>query len=143
MITDFRAQSLANTAWAFSSCKFYNEPLLDAISSEARKQMCEFAMQNLSNTVWSFSTLKCSDRPLFDAIAASALPIMTPQPQHPQNLANTAWAFASQQFRHEPLMHAIASQAIHQISEPSESSSLLSVGLPWAFWRSGNEYAAH
>jgi len=42
--SEFKAQELANTAWALAKRWVYNEPLLDSISMSARMMIAQFKM---------------------------------------------------------------------------------------------------
>jgi len=71
----FRRQELASTAWAFSTLDFCDRPLMNSISSQARRSLTQGAddVQGIGNIAWAYASLNLRDMPLFDALAAAAL----------------------------------------------------------------------
>jgi len=65
---------LANSAWAFATLLYANQPLLTSISAAAMPPISQFCPQGLANIAWSWSTLALSDKPLLAAISASSIP---------------------------------------------------------------------
>ena len=55
--TEFNAQDLANTAWAFATVGSSDEKLFVALASTAERRVSEFDVQSLANTAWAFTTL--------------------------------------------------------------------------------------
>lgn len=64
-ISEFQTQNISNTAWAFSTRRVPDVPLLDAISSAAIKILSEFDIQGIANTLWSFASLLLPHLPIF------------------------------------------------------------------------------
>ena len=61
---DFKAQNLANTAWAFAKVGHNEERLLTwftALAAAAKRCMGDFKSQELANTAWTFATLGHKD----------------------------------------------------------------------------------
>lgn len=64
ILSDFEAQSLANTAWAYAKLEFApftqlpcGRGLLEAISWETIRKIDQFHNQGMANTVWAYATL--------------------------------------------------------------------------------------
>lgn len=72
-ISEFVAQDLANTAWAFSVLMVQHVPLLDSISAESRRKISDFVPQNLANTAWSYYELELADVPMVMVIFESTV----------------------------------------------------------------------
>ncbi len=49
-VSEFSAQALANTAWAFAKVKLSYEKLFIALAREAERRVNEFNAQDLTNT---------------------------------------------------------------------------------------------
>lgn len=56
-ITEFNAQNLSNTSWAYATRGVPDSTLLDAIAAEAIPKISQFTPQNLSNMAWSYDAL--------------------------------------------------------------------------------------
>ena len=64
---EFKAQHIANTAWAFATLGRLDKLLFAALARTAEQRLCEFKAQEISNTAWAFATLGCLDELLFVA----------------------------------------------------------------------------
>ena len=71
-MSEFNAQDLANTAWAFATVKQSDEKLFQALASAAERRVNELKMQELANTAWARATVKLPDEKLFVALARAA-----------------------------------------------------------------------
>ena len=49
-LSEFNAQEIANTAWAFATVNYQNEKLFAVSARAAERRLSEFNPQNLSNT---------------------------------------------------------------------------------------------
>ena len=56
-MSEFNAQNIANTAWAFAKLGQLDEKLFAALAREAALRVSEFKAQNIANTAWAFATL--------------------------------------------------------------------------------------
>ena len=70
---EFKAQELANTAWAYAttvwqSAKQQFMVLVDAV----QRRVGEFNGQDIANTAWAFATMKQSDGQVFLVFMAFA-----------------------------------------------------------------------
>ena len=90
---EFKAQELANTAWAFATASQPDTSLFTALARAAEWRMCEFKAQELANAAWAFATAGQLDASLFTALARAAKWRMCEFIA--QEVANTAWAFAT------------------------------------------------
>ena len=69
---DFKAQELANTAWAFATVGKSDAQLFTALARVAERHVGDCNAQNLVNTAWAFATVGKSDAQLFTALAREA-----------------------------------------------------------------------
>lgn len=71
-ISDYDAQDLANTAWAYATRPVcHSEPLLEAIAASSRRTITAYETQELSNTAWALSVLMMRHHmPFLEAISA-------------------------------------------------------------------------
>ena len=69
---EFKAQELANMAWAFATVDLSDELLFAVLAKVAQWQVGKCKAQNLANTAWAFATLDLSDELLFAALARVA-----------------------------------------------------------------------
>ena len=56
-MSDFKAQELANTAWAFAKAGQSDVQLFVAMASEVKRLMDNFSAQELVNIAWAFVTV--------------------------------------------------------------------------------------
>ena len=70
----FKAQELANTAWAFATAGQQDVQLFTALASVAVAEwrLGNFNAQDLANTAWAFATAGQSDEQLFAMLAKVA-----------------------------------------------------------------------
>jgi len=99
--------------WAFAKCEFRDDPLFDAISSEALATISEYDPQSMVNIAWAWAFFSLEDAPLLNAIAAAALARISSL--NPQDLSNSAWAFSRSAMVDDPLWDSLASEAIRKI----------------------------
>lgn len=71
-ISEFDAQGLANTAWAFAALAWRDGPIVGALAAAVvslidREVM--FEGQGLANLFWSFAKLSVRDAPLLTALS--------------------------------------------------------------------------
>ena len=71
-VSDFEAQSLSNTAWAFVIARQSDMELLGVLARAAEQCIDDVAVQALNNTAWAFATAGLSDVQLFTALARKA-----------------------------------------------------------------------
>ena len=71
-IHHFKAQELANAAWAFAMLRQKNEVMFAALIVVLEQRMKECTAQDISNTAWAFATLGQKSVPLFAALARAA-----------------------------------------------------------------------
>jgi len=131
-VSDFNAQNLANTAWAFATAGRAAPALFDAISVEAACRVSDFNPQNLANTAWAFATAGRAAPVLFEALAAEAAQRV--RDFSSQNLANTAWAFATAGRAAPALFDAIAAEATRRVRASSTQDM---ANTAWAFATAG------
>ena len=55
-VDEFKAQNLANTAWAFATADQSDAPLFALVGRVARQSLGEFNAEDLANTAWAFVT---------------------------------------------------------------------------------------
>ena len=67
-VSEFNAQDIANTAWAFASLGQLDEKLFAAPAREAALRVSDFKAQGMANAVWAFATLGQLDEKLFAAL---------------------------------------------------------------------------
>ena len=65
----FKAQELANTAWAFATVGQKDEPLFNALAKMAERRLDQFNAQELANTAWAFAMVGQRGELLFAAWA--------------------------------------------------------------------------
>jgi len=132
----FKAQDLANTAWAFATAGHAAPALLDAIAAAAvRSGLRDFKPQELANTAWAFATAGHAAPALLDAIAAAAVRGGL-RDFNPQNLASTAWAFATANHAAPALLEAIAAAAVRSGLRDFKPQALANTA--WAFASAGH-----
>ena len=68
---DFKAQGLANTAWAFATAGQSEVALCRALARAAERLVGDFNAQGLANTAFSFSKEGQSEALLFAALATA------------------------------------------------------------------------
>merc|ERR1740129_315594 len=131
-LSDFGAQALANTAWAFATLASFDKPLMDSLAAESIAKLSEFGQQQLSNLAWAFATLASFDKPLMDSLAAESIAKLSEFGQ--QQLSNLAWAFATLGYTNKELMEAMAAESIRKIQEfdPQNLSN-----IAWAYAKLG------
>ena len=66
---DFKAQELANTAWAFAAAAQADASLFGMLAKVAEQRMGDFGGQQVTNTLWAFATAGQSDASLYMALA--------------------------------------------------------------------------
>ncbi len=54
-LSEFTAQELANTAWAFATAGQADEPLFVAFAKAVELRLDQFNAQDLANTAWAFA----------------------------------------------------------------------------------------
>ena len=92
-VSEFNAQSLANTAWAFATVNRLDEKLFTAFARVAERRMNNFIAQNLANTAWALATVNRPDEKLCTALARAAE--LQVNNFKPQELANTCLLYTS------------------------------------------------
>ena len=112
---EFKAQNLANMAWAFAAADLPDEPLLKAWARMMDPLLDHVKMQELSNVAWSFATVEWSVEPLFAALARVAERRLWEL--NSQGLANTAWAFVIADLLEELLYVAMARAVGRRLSQ--------------------------
>jgi len=70
-VSEFNAQGLANTAWAFATVRLRDEKLFMALAREAERRVSELNAQSLANTAWAFATVNVLVDEMFTALATS------------------------------------------------------------------------
>ena len=60
-MSEFNAQDIANTVWAFAKAMQPDEKLFAALAIAAARRVRQFQVQNVANTAWAFATVKQSD----------------------------------------------------------------------------------
>merc|ERR1712070_1100815 len=106
-ISEFKAQELANLAWAFATAGHTAcSPLFTAVATAAESRMPEFKPQELANLAWAFATLGCPRSKWPPRLARTCQRQI--KDFKPQELAKTAWAFAKAGQADRPLFAAIA-----------------------------------
>lgn len=135
--SDFKAQELANTVWAFAKLQYRDDPLMARISEEAVSRLSdpgraeEFDSMCIASITWAFATLGCWNEQLLGAVATAACDRIGKCKT--QELSNLVWAFATLVVRHHtPLLDLIAGAAVGRISE-FELQHLTNTA--WAFAR--------
>ena len=71
-MSEFNAQDLAKTAWAFATAGRSDAALFGALAQAAAEKLSEFNAQELANTAWAFTTAGRSDVALFAVLAQAA-----------------------------------------------------------------------
>ncbi len=71
-MSEFDAQGLANTAWAFATVNQLGQTLFMASAPEVQRRVSEFNAQELMNTVLALATAKQSDEKLLTVLALEA-----------------------------------------------------------------------
>ncbi len=71
-VSEFNAQDVANTAWAFATVKRPDEKLFAALARAADWPVSEFKMQELANTAWAYAIANQPDEKLFMSLASVA-----------------------------------------------------------------------
>jgi len=69
-VGDFKAQDLANTAWAFSAVGCSDTQLFMTLVRVTEQNVGDFTAQNLTNAAWSFAMVGRSDALLFLVLAS-------------------------------------------------------------------------
>ena len=54
-IREFKAQEIANTAWAFATVGLSDENLFAALAMAGAQRVWDFKPQDLTNTAWAFA----------------------------------------------------------------------------------------
>ena len=54
LMSEFKAQSIANTAWAFATLDYLDEGRFAALARAAELRISEFNVQNITNFAWAF-----------------------------------------------------------------------------------------
>ena len=60
-MSEFNAQDVANTAWAFAMINRPGEKLFTVLAKAAKQRVSEFDAQGLANTAWALATVKLPD----------------------------------------------------------------------------------
>jgi len=107
IVSEFAAQELANTVWAFAHVEMKDVPLVHSLAIEAQQKMMTFRAQDVANTVWAYAVLEIGYEPLADATACRTCVLIPGGEFVPQNLSNTVWAFAKIAVYDVPLLDAI------------------------------------
>ena len=110
---EFKAQELANLAWAYGKSEHAAPALLDAIAAAASPRLDDFKSQELANLAWAYGKSEHAAPALLDKIAAAATPRLGEF--QPQGLANTAWAFAKAGHPAPSLFEAITLAAVTRL----------------------------
>ena len=90
---EFKAQDLANTAWAFATADHSDSQLFAWLARAAERRMGEFNAQTIVNTAWASATADHSDALMLEALARVAEQRIGEF--NAQSIANTAWASAT------------------------------------------------
>ena len=56
-MSEFNAQELANTAWAFATANHRDEKPFTALAIAVERRLSEFDVQGVANTAWAFATV--------------------------------------------------------------------------------------
>eukprot|EP00747_Dinoflagellata_sp_TGD_P120817 gnl/TRDRNA2_/TRDRNA2_173323_c6_seq1.p1 gnl/TRDRNA2_/TRDRNA2_173323_c6~~gnl/TRDRNA2_/TRDRNA2_173323_c6_seq1.p1 ORF type:complete len:157 (-),score=31.42 gnl/TRDRNA2_/TRDRNA2_173323_c6_seq1:145-615(-) len=92
-MSEFSAQNISNTAWAFVVTAAWSDTMLFAIlAGAAELRLQEFSAQILTNTALSFAMAAKFDDKLFGGLAAATHRLV--MEFNPQDLANAAAAFS-------------------------------------------------
>ena len=68
-MSEFNAQDLSNTAWAFATANHRDENLFAFMARATEQRLSEFKPQEISNAAWASAMLKHRDEKLFAALA--------------------------------------------------------------------------
>ena len=60
-LDQFKAQGLANTAWAFATVGQKDDQLFKALARMAERRLDQFNGQELANTAWAFAIVVRKD----------------------------------------------------------------------------------
>ena len=124
IVSEFNAQNIANTIWAFASLNWIPshhrarfEKLLDSLALRAERIAGDFNAQNLANFIWSFSQFRIApDVELMETMEERALQLMTSIP--PSLLSNLMLSLAALGWvPREPLLK----QMVRRINVSAES----------------------
>eukprot|EP00747_Dinoflagellata_sp_TGD_P119515 gnl/TRDRNA2_/TRDRNA2_173026_c9_seq1.p1 gnl/TRDRNA2_/TRDRNA2_173026_c9~~gnl/TRDRNA2_/TRDRNA2_173026_c9_seq1.p1 ORF type:complete len:107 (+),score=25.46 gnl/TRDRNA2_/TRDRNA2_173026_c9_seq1:41-361(+) len=88
-VADFKAQNLANSAWAFATTNRSGSLLFKVLAAASWRHFDDFQQQDLSNTSWAFSTQGYLDESLFGVLARAVEHIVFNDFNAGQALANT------------------------------------------------------
>ncbi|KAJ1446521.1 hypothetical protein M885DRAFT_577512 [Pelagophyceae sp. CCMP2097] len=114
-ISNFKAQELANTVWAFAKEGTVAEDFYNAVGDESVLKISKFNHQDLANTAWAFASAKVSAPELFEAVAAECVKKVETFNPHDHELANIVWAFAKAGIQAPALFEAVAAEALEEI----------------------------
>eukprot|EP00747_Dinoflagellata_sp_TGD_P011517 gnl/TRDRNA2_/TRDRNA2_120827_c0_seq1.p2 gnl/TRDRNA2_/TRDRNA2_120827_c0~~gnl/TRDRNA2_/TRDRNA2_120827_c0_seq1.p2 ORF type:complete len:101 (+),score=21.64 gnl/TRDRNA2_/TRDRNA2_120827_c0_seq1:129-431(+) len=90
---DFKAQSIAISAWAFSTAVQWSTELVwHALANMAEQRIRDFNAQGLFNTAWAFTSTRHMDQKLLTILARAAEQGVGDFKV--QELSTTMWAFA-------------------------------------------------
>ena len=67
-VSEFNAQDIANTVWAFAKVKLLDEKLFAALAREAERRVRELNAQDLANMAWAFAKVNQSDETSLSAL---------------------------------------------------------------------------
>ena len=135
IVSEFNAQNIANTIWAFASLNWIPshhrarfEKLLDSLALRAERIAGDFNAQNLANFIWSFSQFRIApDVELMETMEERALQLMTSIP--PSLLSNLMLSLAALGWvPREPLLK----QMVRRINVSAESFNAQDTAN--AFW---------
>ena len=65
---EFKAQGLANTAWAFATLELREERLFTTLAKAAGWRECEFNAQEFTIIAWAFAKVKQLNEKLFTVL---------------------------------------------------------------------------
>ena len=71
-VSEFNAQELANTAWAFAAVNLLDKKLFRTLVREAGRRVSEFNAQDLTNMAWAFASVNLFDERLRRILAREA-----------------------------------------------------------------------
>ncbi|KAJ8611498.1 hypothetical protein CTAYLR_010479 [Chrysophaeum taylorii] len=134
-LSQFDAQELATTIWAFACAGRFPESLFTAAAELAVPLVDDMTAPSLANSTWAYA--KAGLRaPLFFMAVADAFPRKSKRT--PQDLTNAAWAFAKLGVEAPRLFGDIADDAAAAGSLASFEPQHLA-NLAWAFAKAGIE----
>jgi len=113
-LSEFVAQNLSNTAWAYSALGVRDEPLLESLAAQAIASITALRERDIAAIAWSFATIGLPNTTLLDALAAQSSSRITEF--EPRSLANLAWSFSTLAYGDTTLLSAISAAVLRKIS---------------------------